>query len=137
VFVLDRRGEPLMPCHPARARQLLDKGRARVARMYPFTIRLVDRTVADSEVEVVVVKLDPGSKATGIALTRTDTNGAVHGLVAVEVRHRGQQIHQKLVARAALRRGRRSRNLRYRAPRFNNRARPKGWLAPFLISERK
>jgi len=27
-FVLDKRGEPLMPCHPARARKLLAKGRA-------------------------------------------------------------------------------------------------------------
>jgi len=132
VFVLDRHGEPLMPCHPARARQLLDKGRARVARMYPFTIRVVDRTVADSEVDGVVVKLDPGSKATGISVARVDIDGGITGLVAVEVRHRGHQIHQKLVARAALRRGRRTRNCRHRAPRFLNRARPKGWLAPSL-----
>ena len=43
VFVLDRRGDPLMPCHPARARKLLDKGRAVVVRLHPFTIRLRDR----------------------------------------------------------------------------------------------
>ncbi|WP_374041589.1 RRXRR domain-containing protein, partial [uncultured Turicimonas sp.] len=29
--VLDRKGRSLMPCHPARARKLLKKGRARVA----------------------------------------------------------------------------------------------------------
>ena len=34
VFVLDRRGTPLMPCHPARARKLLAKGRA-VVRLHP------------------------------------------------------------------------------------------------------
>ncbi|MGR6971129.1 RRXRR domain-containing protein [Streptomyces cynarae] len=33
-----------MPCHPARARELLRKGRAVVARLVPFTIRLKDRT---------------------------------------------------------------------------------------------
>lgn len=121
-----------MPCHPARARQLLDKGRARVARLYPFTIRLIDRTVAGSEVDRVVVKIDPGSKATGISVARVDSNGGVTGLAAVEVRHRGRQISTKLQSRAALRRGRRSRHCRYRAPRFLNRTRPKGWLAPSL-----
>src|SRR5580693_771719 len=92
VFVLDRHGKPLMPCHPARARQLRANGRARVATLYPFTIRLIDRTVEDSEVDGVAVKIDPGSKATGIAVTRTTTEGVTHGLVAVEVRHRGAQI---------------------------------------------
>ncbi|MFI6008227.1 RRXRR domain-containing protein [Streptomyces sp. NPDC051243] len=32
VFVLSKEGQPLMPCHPARARELLGKGRAVVAR---------------------------------------------------------------------------------------------------------
>lgn len=47
-------------------------------------------------------------------------------------RHRGGQIRDRLAARAALRRGRRSRKLRYRAPRFSNRTRPAGWLPPSL-----
>ncbi|WP_416977109.1 RRXRR domain-containing protein [Streptomyces sp. T028] len=34
VFVLDRQGKALMPCHPARARELLRKGRA-VAGHHP------------------------------------------------------------------------------------------------------
>src|SRR5690606_8380479 len=46
VFVLDRRKQPLMPCSEKRARLLLARGRARVHRLHPFTIRLVDRTVA-------------------------------------------------------------------------------------------
>jgi 5-methylcytosine-specific restriction endonuclease McrA len=132
VFVLDRHGQPLMPCHPARARQLLDRGRARVARLYPFTVRLIDREVQHSEVDAVTVKIDPGSKATGIAVTCTSSDGVVRGLAAVQVRHRGARIRKKLQARAAYRRGRRSRNLRYRPPRFRNRARSKGWLAPSL-----
>ncbi|MEL7433840.1 MAG: RRXRR domain-containing protein, partial [Chloroflexota bacterium] len=40
VFVLDKNKEPLMPCHPARARELLKKGKAAVFRQYPFTIIL-------------------------------------------------------------------------------------------------
>ena len=46
VFVLDVRKRPLMPCSEKRARLLLSRGRARVARRYPFTIRLVDVRVA-------------------------------------------------------------------------------------------
>jgi 5-methylcytosine-specific restriction endonuclease McrA len=132
VFVLDRHHQPLMPCHPARARKLLRKGRARVHKLHPFTIRLVDRVAEDSEIDGVTVKIDPGSRFTGIALTREGPDGTVHGLYGIEVRHRGLQIRAKMQARAALRRGRRSRNLRYRAPRFRNRARPEGWLAPSL-----
>jgi 5-methylcytosine-specific restriction endonuclease McrA len=121
-----------MPTTPKRAKELLHTGRARVHKRYPFTIRLTDRTVEGSEVDGVTVKIDPGSKATGVAVARTDADGTVHGLAGIEVRHRGQQVHLNMVARAQRRRGRRSRNLRYRAPRFSNRRRPDGWLPPSL-----
>lgn len=62
----------------------------------------------------------------------TPTDGERRGLYAVELAHRGSAIRDKLTARAAYRRGRRTRNLRYRAPRFSNRPRPKGWLPPSL-----
>lgn len=131
VFVLDKHGNPLQPCTPARARKLLAAGRAVVHRHTPFVIRIKDRTVAKSQVGGVEVGIDPGSKFTGLAVFRND-NDARTGLFAVEVRHRGGQIRDKLSARAALRRGRRSRNLRYRSPRFLNRTKPAGWLAPSL-----
>ncbi|MFI7699924.1 RNA-guided endonuclease IscB [Nonomuraea sp. NPDC049480] len=57
---------------------------------------------------------------------------ARHGLYSIQLDHRGGKIRDKLTARAAHRRGRRSRNLRFRAPRFANRRRPDGWLAPSL-----
>jgi hypothetical protein len=131
VFVLDRHGKPLMPCHPARARKLLRSGRARVHRLAPFVIRLVDREVKDSVVTGVEVGIDPGSKATGISVFQTTPVGRA-GLISIEVQHRGELIHKKLQQRSGYRRRRRSKNLRYRAPRFNNRTRPKGWLAPSL-----
>lgn len=130
VFVLDRRGRPLQPTTPARARRLLKAGRARVVKVTPFVIRIVDRLVEDSEVDGVQVKVDPGSVATGVAVTTVGDHP--EGLVLVEVQHRSKQISGKLKSRAALRRGRRSRNLRYRAPRFDNRTKPEGWLAPSL-----
>lgn len=129
-----------MPCHPARARELLSTGRAVVHRHVPFTIRLKDRTRADSEVDGVQLRIDPGSQGTGIALTdektETDKRGDAvlvrRGLVTVELRHRGEQIRHSMRQRAGYRRRRRSANLRHRAPRSDNRTRPERWLAPSL-----
>ncbi|MFE7514591.1 RNA-guided endonuclease IscB [Streptomyces sp. NPDC057540] len=140
MFVLSRDGLPLMPCHPARARALLARGRAAVARHTPFTIRLKDRRRADAEVSGVELRIDPGSRGTGLALTetvgRTSLDGRTatvrRGLVAIELRHRGPQIHQAMVRRAGYRRRRRTARLRYRPPRFANRVRGPGWLAPSL-----
>lgn len=132
VFVLDKKKRPLMPCRPARARRLLRAGRARVAKLYPFTIRLVDRMCEESAVQSVLVKIDPGSKETGIAVVREDEKKHHHALAFFDVVHRGAAIRDAMAARSALRRRRRSANLRYRAPRFNNRRRREGWLPPSL-----
>ncbi|WP_235206449.1 RNA-guided endonuclease IscB [Actinomadura welshii] len=129
--MLDKDGAPLQPCHPARARRLLASGRAVVARHTPFVIRLKDRTAAASEVEGVEVGIDPGSRHTGIAVF-TARKGERRGRYAIQLDHRGARIRKKLGQRAAYRRRRRSANLRYRAPRFLNRVRPDGWLAPSL-----
>jgi 5-methylcytosine-specific restriction endonuclease McrA len=131
VFVLDKDGQPLQPCHPARARQLLAAGRAVVHRHTPFVIRLKDRTVEESTVVGVELGIDPGSKFTGVAVFRAD-EGVRTGLFTIEVRHRGDLIRDKLTARASYRKGRRTRNLRHRAPRYLNRRKTKGWLAPSL-----
>ncbi|MER5222402.1 RNA-guided endonuclease IscB [Streptomyces flaveus] len=141
VAVLDARGRPLMPCHPARARKLLSAGRAVVARQVPFAIRLKTRTLEGSEVAGLAVRIDPGSTATGIAVTSDtelmepvagETHTARSGLFALELNHRSSQIRHAMARRANCRRRRRSANLRYRAPRFSNRKRPEGWLAPSL-----
>ena len=47
VFVLDKNKNPLMPCHSARGRQLLTRGKAAVFRQYPFTIILKERDGGD------------------------------------------------------------------------------------------
>ncbi|MDT0303672.1 RRXRR domain-containing protein [Streptomonospora wellingtoniae] len=66
--MLDKNRRPLQPCHPARARKLVAKGRAVVHRHTPFTLRLTDRTVENSEVDGVELGIDPGSEHTGIAV---------------------------------------------------------------------
>ncbi|MEV4383478.1 RNA-guided endonuclease IscB, partial [Streptosporangium sp. NPDC049644] len=131
MFVLDARGHPLDPCHPARARRLLAARRAVAVRHTPFVIRLKDRSAADSTVAGVQVGIDPGSRHTGLAVF-TGHGGSRAGRYSIQLDHRGAAIRDRLSARAALRRGRRSRNLRHRAPRFLNRTRPQGWLAPSL-----
>lgn len=139
VFVLDRKKRPLMPCTEKRARLLLQRGRARVYRFMPFTIRLTDRLVEESVLQPVRLKLDPGSKTTGIALVREqdtpvttqESSRTLIVLKLIELQHRGQAIRDSLAQRKAFRRRRRG-NLRHRSARFNNRARHKGWLAPSL-----
>jgi 5-methylcytosine-specific restriction endonuclease McrA len=129
VFVLSSDKQPLDPCHPARARQLLGQGKAAVFRRYPFTIILKDRTADESVTHPYRVKLDPGSKTTGIAVVAEETGKVVF---AAELTHRGQAIRDSLLTRAAVRRSRRNRKTRYRQARFLNRRKPKGWLAPSL-----
>lgn len=129
-----------MPCSEKRARKLLEAGRARIHRLIPFVIRLTDRCIGDCSLQPLRIKLDPGSKRTGIAVTRDvqrveQKTGEHHKDVAVvnliQLDHRGSMISLRLTARAAFRRRRRN-QLRYRPKRFSNRKRAKGWLAPSL-----
>jgi len=116
VFVVDKNRDPLMQCHPARARELLKNGRAKVFHRYPFTIILLDREGGD--VQTVTLKIDPGSKTTGLALV-ADSQRGKRVVWAGELNHRGEQIKAALLSRKQLRRGRRSRKTRYRQPRFD------------------
>jgi hypothetical protein len=137
VFVLDQRKRPLMPCSERRARLLLSRKRAVVHRVWPFTIRLKDRNREASQVQPVALKLDPGSKTTGMALVRIEQaqEGEVHHAVHLaELSHRGEVVHHALQRRAGYRRRRRSADLRHRPPRFANRGRERGWLPPSLRS---
>lgn len=127
VFVLDAEKKPLSPCHPAVARKLLRDKKAAVYRRFPFTVIL--KRTADAEIPSVHLKVDPGSKITGMALVQ---DGKV--VFAAELEHRGQQIKEALDSRRVIRRNRRNRKTRYRQERFQNRTRPRGWLAPSLKS---
>ena len=131
VFVIDKRKRPLMPCSEKRARLLLKSGRARVHKRYPFTLRLIDRAVDTSKLQPVEIKLDPGSKVTGVAVVHKGNGKSTAVLFLAELAHRGRQISEALTTRSAMRRRRRG-NLRYRPARFDNRTKSAGWLAPSL-----
>ena len=128
VYVIAKSGKPLMPCKPARARHLLRDGEAKVVKMEPFTIQLTLEST--EEVQLVTVGVDLGAKTVGVAAIG---NGKVlyQGEVALRT-----DIHKRMKTRAMYRRSRRSRKLRYRSPRFNNRAasRRKGRLPPSIQS---
>src|SRR5271157_4371248 len=130
VFVLDTNKTPLAPCHEAKARKLLDAGKAAIFRMRPFTI-ILKYAVENPTVPELRVKLDPGSKTTGIAVV-DDQSGKV--VFAAELSHRGHTIKESLDSRRAIRRGRRNRKTRYRKARWQNRRRKSGWLSPSLQS---
>ena len=124
VFVLNMRGQPLMPCSPPKARKLLRAGKAVPVRRTPFVIQL---TVPTGETkQPITLGVDAGYKHVGLSATT-----AKEELLASEVELR-QDVTGLLSDRLALRRARRNRKPRYRAPRFANRVRSKhkGWLAP-------
>ncbi|KAF3884564.1 MULTISPECIES: RNA-guided endonuclease IscB [Nostocales] len=131
VFLIDVNKRPLNPIHSAQARQLLRNGKAAVFRRFPFTIILKVTFKTDVEIEPLRLKIDPGAVISGIALVNDSTGEVVF---AAEIKHRGFAIRDSLISRRQLRRSRRNRKTRYRQPRFNNRIRPKGWLAPSLQS---
>jgi 5-methylcytosine-specific restriction endonuclease McrA len=145
IFLIDTDKKPLNLIHPAQARQLLRNKKAAVYRQYPFTL-ILKEALPDVEVQPLRLKIDPGAKTTGLALVNDSTgvrgaspfptlpSGYGEVVFAAEIQHRGFQIRDALTSRRQLRRSRRNRKTRYRAPRFNNRRRSYGWIPPSLQS---
>ena len=123
VYVLNMDGRPLMPTERhGKVRRMLRDGKAKVIRRCPFTIQLLCPT--GTETQPVTLGIDAGSKHIGVSAT---TENNVLYEADVELRN---DIVDLLSTRRESRRARRSRKTRYRKPRFNNRKRPDGWLAP-------
>ena len=129
VFVLNRSKKPLNMITNAEARILIKKKLAVIHKVYPFTIRLKDNSCVSND-RAYTVKLDPGSRHTGVAIV--DDKDQV--VMLAELEHRGHLIKRNMDSRRAVRRHRRNRNTRYRPARFLNRKIPKGWLAPSVKS---
>jgi hypothetical protein len=129
VFIHNKENKPLMPCKPSKARKLLKEGKAKVIRREPFTIKLLYGS--SNYVQPIIAGMDTGSKVIGVCAM---TNGKV--LYQSETYLR-EDVSGKMQQRAMFRRTRRSRKLRYRPARWNNRAnsRRDGRLAPSLKSK--
>ena len=113
----------------AEARILIKKKLAVIHKVYPFTIRLRDNSCVSKD-RAYIVKLDPGSRTTGVAIV--DNKDLV--VMLAEIEHRGHIIKKNLDNRRAIRNSRRQRKTRYRPAKFLNRTRPEGWLAPSIKS---
>jgi hypothetical protein len=108
VLVVDHERRPCRPVHPGRARHLLTRGRAAVYHRYPFTLVLREGEQTEEPARLRL-KIDPGSKTTGLAVV-DDATGLV--VWAAELTYRGEQVKARLEQRRACRRSRRSRHTR-------------------------
>lgn len=127
VYVLNKDGQPLMPTSRyGKVRHLLKEGKAKVVKRCPFTIQLMYSST--NYTQPITLGVDAGSKHIGLSATTKEKE-----LYASDVELRND-IVDLFSARRELRRSRRNRKLRYRAPRFNNRVSTKkeGWLAPSI-----
>lgn len=123
VYVLDKNGRPLMPTkRHGKVRRLIKASKAKVVKRTPFTIQLCYDTTHYTQ--PVTLGIDAGSKHIGLSAT-TETEE----LYASDVELRND-IVKKLSTRREFRRVRRNRKIRHRKPRFQNRNKPKRWLAP-------
>ena len=129
VLVIDRQKQPCNTISAAYARILLFNKQAVIHKRFPFTIRLRNDNAVLKD-RSYTVKLDPGSRTTGVAIT--DDQDSV--VMLAELEHRGHIIKKNLDSRRAIRRSRRQRKTRYREVRFLNRTKPEGWLAPSVKS---
>ena len=123
VYVLNKYGKPLMPCKPRNARILLKEKKAKVVNRTPFTIQLLYGSSGYKQ--QINLGVDAGSKYIGLSAT---TSKRELFKATVELR---QDISKLLEFRKNQRRSRRSRKLRYRPARFNNRGK-KGKIAPSI-----
>lgn len=123
IYVLNQNGQPLMPTkNHAKVRILLKSKKAKVIRRCPFTIQLMYSST--NHTQSINLGVDAGSKHIGISAT---TKNKVLFESDVELRN---DIVNLLSTRRQNRRTRRNRKTRYRKPRFDNRKRKDGWLAP-------
>ncbi|MBC8229942.1 HNH endonuclease [bacterium] len=145
VYVINKNGNPLMPCKPAKARHLLRNGKAKVIKRKPFAIQLL--WDCEENIQEVRCGIDKGCKVTGIACAKSNgrlrlTVGNGRILFSANIKHRNPvALQQKdgstktfMNVRAERRKGRRNRHCWHRKPRFNNRASSKrsGKLPPTI-----
>lgn len=124
VYVLNMRGKPLMPTIPRKAKKLLKEGKAKVVKRTPFTIQL--KYATGETKQEIILGVDSGFENIGLSAI-TDNKE----LYSAEVKLRTDMV--KLNSeRRQYRRARRNRNTWYRQPRFDNRKKPEGWLAPSI-----
>jgi hypothetical protein len=105
VPVVGKTGIPLMPCHPKRARKLMEsnKARPRWSLGSIFYIQLTERETGETD-PYVVLGIDPGSKFEGYSIR--STKRTLINIQSAAPTH----VKDRVASRRELRRGRRFRN---------------------------
>ena len=124
VCVLSNSGERLMPTiRLGKVRHLLKDGKAKIVKHHPFTIQLL----YDSKTNTQPIEIceDVGYNYIGISVKSQS-----HEYVSAQY----DTLQDEKACHDSCRKLRRTRRnrLRYRKPRFDNRKRGEGWLAPSL-----
>ena len=122
TFTVDKHGRPGMPTfNVKKVRKLLKSGKAEIFCYHPFTVKLL---YTDSlKTQPVEICLDTGDKHIGVSV-KSEKHEFVHAQYDPLPDEKERRDDRR-----RYRRTRRNRK-RYRKPRFDNRKKQKGWLAP-------
>jgi hypothetical protein len=125
VPVLSANGIPLMPCNPAKARKLLESGKAvkKWSKLGIFYIQLKFNPSKPSY-QPLAIGVDPGSKFEGFSVVGTEDT--VLNIMSEAV----DWVKKTLEQRRQMRRARRYRKTRMRECRSDNRLRNRDFLPP-------
>ncbi len=121
VFVVDQTNQPLMPTSPSRARRWIRDGKATAFWKHGFFCIRLNFDPSDTQTQLIVVGVDPGSKKEGITIksqAHTYLNLQLDAVTGVK---------DAVETRKIMRRGRRFRKTPCRANRQN---RKRGNLPP-------
>lgn len=126
TFVIAADGTRLMPTfNVKKVRTLLRSGKAKIVQYRPYFAIQLSYTPENITILKSEISVDTGSEHIGIS-----TKSAKHEYLS-EQRDNLSDEKEQHDAQIKIRRSRRNRK-RYRKPRFDNRKRKKGWLAPSL-----
>ena len=118
VIALDKHRKPIGFTTEKRARKLLEARRACLFRCYPAAIIVKDVDIREmDQIPSFRIKIDPGSVHTGIAVICNETDEV---MLSLQIEHRAGEIVSLLKTRRDARRNRRSRETRYRHPKWRN-----------------
>ena len=139
VIVLDKHKKPLGFATERRIRILMEKHRACLYRVFPAIVIIKDVDSREFEdLPTYRIKLDPGSKYTGIAIVRNETNEV---MFTMQIEHRGDLVRHNKKTQKNSRRNRRNRETPYRRCKYSKKggrsydsSRKKGWLPPSVKS---
>lgn len=123
VYIINKHGRPLMPTTPRKARLLLKSGKAKIFKRDPFTIQLIYGS--SGYTQPTDLGIDAGYENIGFSAVNEEEE-----VIGGELKML-KGMSERITEKCKYRRTRRNR-LRYCQPRFSNRKKHEGWLAPSI-----